>query len=160
MVSAVSASEAIFVQIPVLHFLPWSRQVHVISNQPPNKIRLADFSISRSRWLAYRGRSSSNDKALPSCPARPRNWCNWPNPKLSAYSINITVASGTFTPTSTPQSAWLAYPARRPQFLLQLFLRTGSFNNPSRRWLKIVLDNLLYSPPPIFYHYLIINNGQ
>ena len=33
-------------------------------------------------------------------PTRPRNWCSWANPNRSAFSIIITEALGTFTPTS------------------------------------------------------------
>ena len=34
-------------------------------------------------------------------PTRPRSWCNWDNPYLSAFSISIITAFGTSTPTST-----------------------------------------------------------
>ena len=33
-------------------------------------------------------------------PTLPRNWCSWLSPKRSAFSITITLAFGTSTPTS------------------------------------------------------------
>jgi hypothetical protein len=49
-------------------------------------------------------------------PMRPRNWCNCASPKCSAFSMSITVAFGTSTPTSMSDvatSAWILF-ARNP----------------------------------------------
>ena len=43
---------------------------------------------------------------------RPRNWCNCASPNASAFSMSITVAFGTSTPTSmsdVASSTWILF---------------------------------------------------
>ena len=72
-----------------------------------NPSSVAHIIASRSSPIGVASSASSrhHDCALPR-PTRPRNWCNWANPKLSAPSIIITAIQ--ISDQASPQAtvAW------------------------------------------------------